>query len=183
MDIVLTYNPRWEYTPEDRTPFWASLNTVDYVVKLLEETDIKVLLVETDSTFEHRLRAIKSRYSEPLMFWLNEFMPSGSGKDVFTVSVIEKVGMMHTGPGSEALGIGLDKEATKEVLRHLGLPTPDSYVVYVDDYSPINQHDYFLENRRPYKITTFRRRGDVIDISAIRQILLRLGIKLIKLNF
>jgi len=141
MDTVLTYDPRWEYMTEDRTPFWASLNTVEYVVKLLEETDNTVLLVETDYTFEQRLRAIKSRYSELLVFWLNEFMPTDSGKDVFTVNVIEKVGMMHTGPGSKALGIGLDKEATKEVFRHLGLPTPESYVVYVDDYSPINQHD------------------------------------------
>lgn len=141
MDTVLTYDPRWEYMSKDRTPFWASLNTVEYVVKLLEETDNTVLLVETDYTFEQRLRAIKSRYSELLVFWLNEFMPTDSGKDVFTVNVIEKVGMMHTGPGSKALGIGLNKEATKEVFRHLGLPTPESYVVYVDDYSPINQHD------------------------------------------
>jgi hypothetical protein len=54
MDTVLTYDPRWEYTPEDRIPFWASLNTVDYVGKLLEETDNTVLLVETDYTFELR---------------------------------------------------------------------------------------------------------------------------------
>ena len=143
MDTVLTYDPRWEYTAEDRTPFWASLNTVEYVVKLLEETDNTVLLVETDNTFEHRLRAIKSQYSEPLVFWLNEFMSTDSGNDIFTVSVIEKVGMMHTGPCSKALGIGLDKEATKEVFRRLGLPTPESYVVYVDDYSTVNRHDYW----------------------------------------
>lgn len=143
MDIVLTYDPRWEYMTDDRTPFWTSLNTVEYVVKLLEDTDNTVLLVKTDYTFEHRLRAIQSRYSELLVFWLNEFMPTESGKDIFTVSVIEKVGMMYTGPGSNALGIGLDKEKTKEVFRHLGLPTPESYVVYGDDYSPINQHDYW----------------------------------------
>ena len=141
MDIVLTYDPRWEHTTEDRTPFWASLNTVEYVVKLLEESDNSVLLIETDYTFELRLRDIKSRYSDLLVFWLNEFMPTDSGKDVFTVSIIEKVGMMHTGPSSKALGIGLDKEATKEVFRYIGLPTPESYVVDVDDYSPINQHD------------------------------------------
>jgi len=32
MKIVLTYDPRWEYTPEDQTPLWASLDTVEYVV-------------------------------------------------------------------------------------------------------------------------------------------------------
>ena len=139
MRIVLTYDSRWEYTPKDHTPFWASLDTVEYVAGLLEETGNTVLLVTTDDTFEFRLGEIMNKHSRPLVFWLNEFMPTDYGKDVFTVSVIEKVGMMHTGPGSKALGIGLDKEATKDVFRRLGLPTPESYVVYPGDYSPIYQ--------------------------------------------
>jgi len=147
MRIVLTYDPRWEYTPEDHIPFWESLDTVDYVAELLEETGNTVLRVETDDTFEFRLE-IMNKYSGPLVFWLNEFMPTDSGKKLtagrpFTVSVIEKVGMMHTGPGSEALGIGLDKEATKDVFRRLGLPTPESYVVYPGDYSPIYQNGHW----------------------------------------
>jgi D-alanine-D-alanine ligase len=143
MRIVLTYDPRWEYTPEHHTPFWASLDTVEYVAGLLEETGNNVLLVKADDAFEFRLEEIKNKHSGPLVFWLNEFMPTDSGKDMFTVSVIEKVGMLHTGPGSKALGIGLDKEATKEMFRELGLPTPESYVVCVDEYSPIYQHDHW----------------------------------------
>ena len=143
MKIVLTYDPRWEYTPEDHTPFWTSLDTVEYVTGLLEETGNTVLLVEADDAFEFRLGEIMSKQSKSLVFWLNEFMPTDSGKDVFTVSVMEKVGMMHTGPGSEASGIGLDKEATKDVFRRLGLPTPESYVVYPDDYSPIYQNGHW----------------------------------------
>ena len=82
------------------------------------------------------------------MFWLNEFMLTDSGKKLtagrpFTVSVIEKVGMMHTGPDSEAQTIGLDKEATKDVFRRLGLPTPGSYVVYPGDDSPIYQNGHW----------------------------------------
>jgi len=122
--IVLTYDPRWGYTPEDHTPFWASLDTVEYVAGLLEETSNTVLLVKADDAFESRLEEIMSKHSRLLVFWLNEFMPTDSGKDKFTVSVIERVGMMHTGPGSEALATGLDKEATKDAFRRLGLPTP-----------------------------------------------------------
>lgn len=143
MEIVLTYDPRWEYTPEDHAPFWASLDTVEYVAGLLEQTGNTVLLTKADDTFEFRLRDIMHKRSESLVFWLNEFMPTDSGKDVFTVSVIEKVGMLHTGPGSKALGIGLNKEATKEMFRELGLPTPESYVAYVNEYSPIYQHDHW----------------------------------------
>jgi D-alanine-D-alanine ligase len=143
MRIVLTYDPRWEYTPEDHTPFWASLDTVEYVVGLLEETGNTVLLVTADETLESRLREITNKHSGPVVFWLNEFMPTDSGKDIFTVSVIEKVGMMHTGPASEALGIGLDKEATKDVFRRLGLPTPESYVVHPGDHSPIYRHGHW----------------------------------------
>jgi D-alanine-D-alanine ligase len=140
MQVVLTYDPRWEYTPEDHVPFWASLDTVDYVAGLLQETGNTVLLTAAHDAFESRLEEIRRRDPETVVFWLNEFMPTDSGKDMFTVSVIERVGMMHTGPGSEALGIGLDKEATKDVFRRLGLPTPESYVVYPDVHSEIYQH-------------------------------------------
>jgi D-alanine-D-alanine ligase len=139
MRIVLTYDLRWGYTPENHTPFWASLDTVEYVTGLLEETGHTVLLAKADDAFRFRLREIMNKHSRLLVFWLNEFMPTDSGKDVFTVSIIERAGMMHTGPGPEALGIGLDKEATKDAFRRLGLPTPESYVVCPDDYSPIHQ--------------------------------------------
>jgi D-alanine-D-alanine ligase len=143
MKIVLTCDPRWEYTPEDHTPFWTSLDTVEYVTGLLEETGNTVLLVKADDAFEFRLREIMDKHAKPLAFWLNEFMPTDSGKDMFTASVIEKVGMMYTGPGSEASGIGLNKEATKDVFRKLGLLTPESYVVYSGDYSPIYQNGHW----------------------------------------
>ena len=143
MTLVLTYDPRWEYTPEGHVPFWASLDTVEYVARLLDETGHTHVTVKADDTLEFRLGEIVDRETSPLVFWLNEFVPTGSGRDTFTVSVIEKVGMMHTGPGSKALGIGLDKEATKEVFRRLGLPTPESYVVHPGDYSPIYRHSHW----------------------------------------
>jgi len=148
MEVVLTYDPRWEYTPEDHTPSWESLDSVDYVAGLLEETGNTVLLVKADDTLEFRLGEIMNKHSGPLVFRLSEFMPTGSGKKLtagrpFTVSVIEKVGMMHTGPGSEAQTIGLDKEATKDVFRRLGLPTPESYVVHPGDDSPIYQNGHW----------------------------------------
>ena len=110
---------------------------------LLEETGNTVLLVKADDAFELRLEEIMSKHSNPLVFWLNNFMPTDSGKDVPTIGVIEKVGIMHTGPSSEAQAIGRDKETTKAVFRRLGLPTPESYVVYPDDYSPIYQNGHW----------------------------------------
>jgi D-alanine-D-alanine ligase len=143
MRIVLTYDPRWRYTPKDHTPFWASLDTVDYITQLLEETDNTVLCVETDEAFESRLEQIASKYPESLVFWLNEFTPTGCGRDTFTVCILEKVGMMHSGPGSKALATGLDKERTKDVFRRLGLPTPESYVVYPGNCLPIYQNSHW----------------------------------------
>ena len=137
--VVLTYDPRWSYTPQDHTPFWASLDTVDYVAALLEETENTVLVVQTDASLESRLKDIVRKHAMPLVFWLNEFMPTESGRDAFTVRVIEKLGMMHTGPSSRALAMGLDKEATKALFRRLGLPTPESYVVYPGDCSAVGQ--------------------------------------------
>ena len=143
MKIVLTCDPCWEYTPAGHTPFWASLDTVDYVTGVMEETGNTVLLVKTDDTFLFKLREIRKEHQRPLVFWLNEFMPSASGRDIFTVSIIEEIGMMHTGPSSQALGIGLNKETTKDVFRRLGLPTPESYVVHPGDHSPICQNAHW----------------------------------------
>ena len=56
MKIVLTYDPRWAYIPEDQTPLWASLDTVEYVDGLLEETDNAVLLVKADNTSSSDLK-------------------------------------------------------------------------------------------------------------------------------
>jgi D-alanine-D-alanine ligase len=141
MNIVLTYDPRWKYTPEDHTPFWASLDTVDFVDEMLTDSGNDTTLIKADDSFETNLREIKSEHPETLVFWLNEFMPTENGRDIFTVEIIEKIEMMHTGPGSEALGIGLNKETTKNVFRRLGLPTPKSYVVYPGNFSSIHQSD------------------------------------------
>ncbi len=141
--VILTYDPRWEYTPAGHTPFWASLDTVEYVAGLLEEVGCAVQTVRTDETFEARLREIAGGRPAVLAFWLNEFMPTPAGRDIFTVSLLEKWGIAHTGPGSRTLGMGLDKEATKKVFRRLGLPTPESYVVYPGDFSPIDRHGHW----------------------------------------
>lgn len=129
MNIILTYDPRWEYTPQDHPPVWASLDTVDYVTELLENCDCRSIRCKADYTLETTLRQISIKHPGSIVFWLNEFMPTDSGKENFTVKLIEEVGLRHTGPCSDALAIGLDKEATKNVFRKLGLPTPESIVV------------------------------------------------------
>lgn len=148
MKIVLTFDPSWEHTSKNHISCWECLDTVEYVTGLLEETCNTVLPVITDDMFEFRLKEIMNEHAESLVFWLNEFMPTDPNDNLttarpFTVRVLEKVGMMHTGPGSEALGIGLDKRATKDVFKRLGLPTPESYVVYPGNYSPIHQSDHW----------------------------------------
>lgn len=137
MNIVLTYDPRWEYKPKNQTPAWASLDTVDYIAGLLENVGYNTILVRTDDTFEHFLKDIKKIYPQSLVFWLNEFMPTRAGSDVFTLTTVEKVGLMHTGPNSTVLGVGLNKETSKNVFRKLGLLTPESVVVHMGDYTPI----------------------------------------------
>lgn len=138
--VILTYDPRWGYTSKGHIPFWASLDTVEYVAGLLEGVGCAVRTLKTDETFETGLREIAEKSPQALVFWLNEFMPGPSGRDIFTVSLLEKWGLAHTGPGAKTLGMGLDKEATKQVFRRLGLPTPESYVVHPGDFSPIGRH-------------------------------------------
>ncbi|MHA2494684.1 MAG: hypothetical protein ACXAEI_04285 [Candidatus Hodarchaeales archaeon] len=139
----MCYDPSWQYTPKDHPPFWASLDTVDFVSELLEDNGNKVLLVKTDGSFENRLRKISSKNPKSLVFWLNEFMPTSCGLDIFTVSVIERVGMMHTGPNSKSLLTGLNKETTKAIFRKLGLQTPISLVIYPGDYLTIHKSSHW----------------------------------------
>ncbi len=145
MDIILTYDPRWDYIPEGHSTYWESLDTVDYVTELLRKTGNTVLPIVTDDAFQSRLTETIGQHPGALVFWLNEFVPTDPGATPlvgrpFIVSVLENLGLMHTGPGSAALAIGLDKEATKDVFRKLGLLTPESYVVPPGDFSPIYEH-------------------------------------------
>lgn len=137
MNIIITYDPNWQYKAENITPYWASLDTVDYIARLMEDLGYSTLLVSTDDRFELNLREIRDTHPGSLVFWLNEFMPTNFVMDRFTASIIEKAGMMHTGPPSSVLGVGLDKEATKNIFRKLGLSTPKSVVVYPGDDSSI----------------------------------------------
>ncbi len=139
MNRALTYDPRWEYGLNNHTPFWASLDTVDYIAGLLEDTGCRTLLVRADDKLEFNLREIMKAHPGSLVFWINEFMPSNSGADVFTVRDVEKVGMMFTGPCLRTLEIGLNKESTKNVFRRLGLKTPDFIVVDPGDGLSIYQ--------------------------------------------
>ncbi len=172
MVIILSYDSHWEYANAEqkasaRGVSWESLDTVDFVAEMLRDTGSTVLPVKTDDAFEFRLTNILKKHPGALLFWLNEFMPTNPGRNLtvarpFTVSLAEKMGMMHTGPGSQALGIGLDKGATKDVLRRLGLPTPESYVVNPGDYSPIDQHSGW----EGYVIIKPLLHGDSISIEA-----------------
>ena len=138
MEILLTYDVRWARTPKGHTAFWASLDTVEYVAGLLDAAGIAVTLIEADEGLTARLAAARNRSPRALVFWLNEFTPTSCGPDVFTVSVVEQLGMMHTGPTSAVLATGLDKEATKQVFRRLGLPTPPSSVLRPGDDCPVD---------------------------------------------
>ncbi len=140
MNIILTYDLRWKYTPEGQLPLWASLDSVDYMTGLLEETGNDVILIKVDYNFERKLNSLREKYPEALVFWLNEFSPTVSGKDSFTVKVMEKVGMMHTGPCSDALATGLDKEASKNIIKKFGLSTPSYFIVHENEFLPINDH-------------------------------------------
>lgn len=139
MNIVLTYDPRWQYSTGKQYPIWNSLNTVDYAASVLKNVGCNICLLKADIALECNLQNIKSKLPNTLVFWLNEFMPSEHDGDIFTVEIIEKTGMMYTGPNLKALSIGIDKEATKQVFRYLGLKTPDSCVVFPGDYSPLYQ--------------------------------------------
>ncbi len=138
MDILLTYDPNWKFTPKDQTPFWPSLDTVNFVKKMLTETGNNIITLKTNQKFKTKLREFHQKNHDVLVFWLNEFLPPYF-KEKFVVEILEHEGMYHTGPKSKALSTGLDKEASKKIFRELNLLTPASYTVS-SDYSVIKEN-------------------------------------------
>lgn len=138
MDILLTYDPNWKFTPKDRTPFWPSLDTVNFIKKVLTETGNNIITLKTDQKFENKLRELHQKNHDILVFWLNEFLPPYF-KEKFTVEILEYEEMYYTGAKSKALATGLDKEATKKIFREMNLLTSASYIVY-SDYSVIKEN-------------------------------------------
>ena len=90
MEIALTYDPRWRYTPQGHSPFWASLDTVEYVRVLLEELGMTVLPLKADDAFETRLADIKHKYGldKPLVVqyfdWMGGVLRGDLGKSIHT---------------------------------------------------------------------------------------------------
>lgn len=76
---------------------------MDYVTGLLEETGKNVLPLEVNYTIEFRINKFADKYPETLVFCLNEVMQDDNSNNIFTMEVIEKAQMMHTGPSSDTL--------------------------------------------------------------------------------
>ena len=139
MKTVVSYDPSWKATAIGRIPGWDSLNTVEQVCSFLSNTDCDFMLFPADEELELKIKKLQNR-NDILLFWLNEFMPTGISKYRFTVELAENYHIPHTGANSEALHVGLDKVLTKNIFRDLGILTPCSYTCFPGNISAVSEN-------------------------------------------
>lgn len=129
MKIVLAYNlkptsvPAWDDTYAE----WDDVETIEAVRDALA-TDHEVVLVEADAEVEHRI----AQTAPDLVFNMAEGL-HGAWREAQLPALLEALQIPFTGSSARTLALGLDKAATKRVLRQHGLPTPDGIVMHTPD--------------------------------------------------
>ncbi len=86
--------------------------------------DHEVVLVEADDEVAKRL----TQAAPDLVFNMAEGL-SGAWREAQLPALLERLAIPFTGSSSQTLAVGLDKAATKRVLRQYGLPTPCGTVI------------------------------------------------------
>lgn len=143
--IILTYGSDWEKMPAGQTnDIWRTLDTVMNIKKMLSNMSYNVKTMKVDTAFEEQLKKIKKKDSDTLIYWLNEFINPEYTRspENFTVNIIERIGLPHTGSSSKILALGLNKYRTKQLFNELGIKTPDCYIVNIGNLNIINEHDW-----------------------------------------
>ncbi|WP_089933659.1 D-alanine--D-alanine ligase family protein [Candidatus Entotheonella palauensis] len=129
MKIALAYNlkptsvPAWDDTYAE----WDDLETIEAVRDALA-ADHEVVLVEADARVESRI----VQAAPDLIFNMAEGW-HGAWREAQLPALLEHLKIPFTGSSARTLALGLDKAATKRVLRQHGLPTPDGVVMHQPD--------------------------------------------------
>lgn len=143
--IILTYGCDWEKIPAGQTTdIWRTLDTVMKIKNTLSKMSLDVKTMKVDAFFEEKLKKIKKKNSDTLIYWLNEFINPEYKRspENFTVNIIERIGLPHTGSSSKAMTLGLNKFQTKQLIAELGLKTPECYIVNIGNLNIIKEHDW-----------------------------------------
>ena len=143
--IILTYGFDWEKKLAGQTnDIWRTLDTVMKIKKMFSKMSYDVKTIKADASFEEKLKKIKENDSDTLIYWLNEFINPEYTRspENFTVNIIERIGLPHTGSSSKILALGLNKYRTKQLFNELGIKTPDCYIVNIGNLNIINEHDW-----------------------------------------
>lgn len=129
MRIALAYNLRPASTLawDDTYAEWDDMETIEAVRNALTP-DHEVVLMEADTEVAERI----AQMAPDLVFNMAEGL-RGARREAQLPALLEHLEIPFTGSSSRTLALGLDKAATKRVLRQHGLPTPDSTVMYKPD--------------------------------------------------
>ena len=106
--IILTYGFDWEKMPAGQTDdIWRTLDTVMKIKKMLSKMSYDVKTMKVNAAFEEQLKKIKEKDSDTLIYWLNEFINPEYTRspENFTVNIIERIGLPHTGSSSKILAL------------------------------------------------------------------------------
>ncbi len=137
MRTILTFDPGWNSSDGEKYPPWSSTDTLERVFNLLTDLDCDTDIIPAYESLDAKLG--QRDPSNTLLYWLNEKTNAERGS-FFTVELAERYNIPHTGPGSQALRMGLDKVITKKIFQNCGLLTPEYYLCEVGDYESISKN-------------------------------------------
>ena len=119
---------------------WRSPETYQLIESSLREKwHVKSINTKNPETLYSFLTRLKRKYGESIFaFNIAEYLDEKS-KTGFLPALLEEWKIPHLGSSAEAVGIGLDKARTKELLNAERIPTPWYFVVNRED-SDVKYH-------------------------------------------
>ncbi|HEX9691897.1 MAG TPA: hypothetical protein VGA22_07350 [Gemmatimonadales bacterium] len=115
--------PREFQSQPDHFVEWDEATTIDAVASALRAFG-EVVLLEAVDDFPARL----ARARVDLLFNMAEGL-RGPNREAHVPAIAEFLGVPYLGSDPLTLGLSLHKGRTKEILRHRGIPTPDSVLL------------------------------------------------------
>jgi D-alanine-D-alanine ligase len=119
MKIALTCNIKEDSSPEQAE--FDSLEIIEAICSALASYDHSVSIVEENEELYSRLLHIRPEID--IVFNIAEGR-HGDGRESLVPCILDSIGIPYTGSGPTTLAITLNKDRTKEILAHYGVPTP-----------------------------------------------------------
>ncbi|TGN08382.1 D-alanine--D-alanine ligase family protein [Leptospira ilyithenensis] len=130
MQTVILASDVYDFKPTPLTGEWESLDSIELLRKEIIGLGYRCNIFHSqEKILSSILGFIGANEKDKLIVWNLIEGYSSRNREGYIPSICEYLGICHTGSDSYAQHISLDKHRTKEIVRNLGIKTPEGQII------------------------------------------------------